>query len=54
MLAFAQHPVAVCCSTMDADQQLRYDKADIREVIESWIIFRDSALWDAQKLQIHQ
>jgi len=39
---------------MDSDEQLRRDKADIREVIESWIIFRDSALWDKFRTVWHE
>jgi hypothetical protein len=31
---------------MESEEQLRHDKADIREVIENWAIFRDAALWD--------
>ncbi len=33
--------------------QLRNDKADIREVLENWIVFRDSALWDKFKTVWH-
>lgn len=31
---------------MSDEQQLRNDKADIREILENWIVFRDSALWE--------
>jgi hypothetical protein len=38
---------------MGTDEQLRNDKADIREVLENWIVFRDSALWDKFKTVWH-
>ncbi len=38
---------------MENDEQLRRDKADIREVLENWIVFRDSALWDKFKTVWH-
>jgi SnoaL-like domain len=31
---------------MSSEMKLRHDKADIREVIENWVIFRDGAMWD--------
>src|SRR5436190_12363365 len=31
---------------MSSEEQLRHDKADIRETIENWAVFRDAALWD--------
>jgi len=52
-LAFAAPLVAVSCTTMESEEQLRHDKADIREIIENWIIFRDSALWDKFKTVWH-
>jgi hypothetical protein len=38
---------------MGTDVELRQDKADIREVLENWIIFRDSALWEKFKTVWH-
>jgi hypothetical protein len=34
-------------------EQLRQDKADIREILENWIVFRDSALWEKFKTVWH-
>ena len=31
---------------MSSATELRQDKADIREVIENWVVFRDAALWE--------
>ncbi|MFM2123561.1 MAG: hypothetical protein RL328_12 [Acidobacteriota bacterium] len=31
---------------MSSATDVRQDKADIREVIENWVVFRDAALWD--------
>ena len=31
---------------MPTDQDIRQDKADIRECVENWAVFRDAALWD--------
>ncbi len=38
---------------MGSEEQLRHDKTDIREIIENWIVFRDSALWDKFKTVWH-
>jgi len=38
---------------MGTAEEIRQDKADIREVLENWIIFRDSALWDKFKTVWH-
>lgn len=39
---------------MSNEQQLREDKADIREILENWILFRDSALWEKFKTVWHE
>lgn len=39
---------------MSNEQQLRNDKADIREILENWILFRDSALWEKFKTVWHE
>jgi len=31
---------------MTSEEKLRQDKADIREAVENWVIFRDAAMWD--------
>ena len=31
---------------MSSEEKHRYDKSAIREVIENWVIFRDSGMWD--------
>ncbi|MEO8098097.1 MAG: nuclear transport factor 2 family protein [Acidobacteriota bacterium] len=33
-------------NSRESEETLRHDKADIREVIENWVVFRDSAKWD--------
>jgi len=45
--------VDVFCTAMSAEEKLRHDKADIREVIENWVIFRDAAMWDQFKTVWH-
>jgi hypothetical protein len=43
----------VSCTAMSSEEKLRYEKTDIREVIENWVIFRDAAMWDKFKTVWH-
>jgi len=46
--------VDVSCSAMSSEEKLRRDKADIREVIENWVVFRDAAMWDKFQTVWHE
>ena len=39
---------------MSSEEKLRRDKADIREVIENWVVFRDAAMWDKFQTVWHE